>query len=45
MTQSFSVSQFFIGKNVFFKKKAHFWGNKTVDQRFGANLKKFAATF
>ena len=40
MTQSYSVSQLFIGKNVFFEKKAHFFGNKTVDQRFGANLKK-----
>ena len=31
-------------------KKAHFWGNKTVDQHSGANLKKrvlqkFAANF
>ena len=40
MTQSYSGSQLFIGKNVFFEKKAHFFGNKTVDQRFGANLKK-----
>ena len=34
-----SVSQLFIGKNIFLKK-AHFFGNKTVDQRSGANLKK-----
>ena len=25
---------------MFFEKKAHFLGNKTVDQGFGANLKK-----
>ena len=25
---------------MFLEKQAHFFGNKTVDQRFGANLKK-----
>ena len=30
-------SQVFIGKSEFLEKKAHFFGNKTVDQRFGAN--------
>ena len=25
---------------MFFEKKAHFFGNKTVDQRSGANFKK-----
>ena len=39
MTQSYSVSQLFIAKNVFFEKKAQFFGNKTVDQLSGANLK------
>ena len=38
-------------KNVFLEKKAHFFGNKTADQRSGANVKKniflqnFAAKF
>ena len=30
----------FVDKTVFLEKKAHFFGNKTVDQRFGANSKK-----
>ena len=38
-TQSVSDSQLFISKNVIKEKKA-FLGNKTLDQRFGANLKK-----
>ena len=37
MTQSYSVSQLFIVKNVFLEKKAHFYGNKTVNQRSGVN--------
>ena len=32
MTQSSIDSQLCIGKNMFLEKKAHFWGNKTVDQ-------------
>ena len=40
MTQSYSVSQLFFGKNMFFEKKPQFFGNKTVGQRSGANLKK-----
>ena len=31
--------QLFIGEKVFLEKKTHFLGNKTVDQRSGANLK------
>ena len=38
MTKSSSNSQFITGKSRFSEKKAHFFGNKTVDQ--GANLKK-----
>ena len=47
ISQSSSDSQLFIGKNMFLEKKAHFFGNKTVDQRFGANLKNmfFAKIF
>ena len=33
-------SQLFVGKTVFLEKKAHFFGNKTVNHRSGANLKK-----
>ena len=40
LTQNHCDLQHFIGKNVFLEKKAHFFGNKTVDQRSGANLKK-----
>ena len=40
MTHSSSDLQLFKGENVFLEKKAHFWGNKTVDQCSGANLKK-----
>ena len=29
-----------MGKNVFLEKKANFLGNRTVEQRFGANSKK-----
>ena len=39
MTLSCSVPQFFRGKNVFLRRKTPFLGNKTVDQRFGANFK------
>ena len=35
-----SDSQLFVDKTMFLEKKAHFFGSKTVDQRFGANLKK-----
>ena len=35
-----SNSQLITGKSRFLEKKAIFFGNKTVDQRFGANLKK-----
>ena len=44
--QSSSDLQLFIGKNVFLEKKANFFGNKTVDQHSGANLKNvFFAKF
>ena len=32
--------QLFIDKSMFLEEKAHFFGNKTVDQHLGANLKK-----
>ena len=32
--------QLIISKSGFLKEKAHFFGSKTVDQHFGANLKK-----
>ena len=40
MTQSIGDSQRFIGKKVFLEKESSFLGNKTVEQPFGANLKK-----
>ena len=33
-----SDSQLFLDKTMFLEKKAQFFGSKTVDQRFGANL-------
>ena len=36
MTQSYRVSQPFIGKNVFYKRKPVLSWNKTLDQHFGA---------